>query len=52
LGLRGEEKSLKDNSEVVRIGRIRYVAGATDILTVLQLEERQLASQSNVIQLR
>jgi multidrug efflux system outer membrane protein len=50
--LQEEEKGLKDNSEAVRIARIRYVAGAADMLTVLQLEERQLASQSNVIELR
>jgi multidrug efflux system outer membrane protein len=47
-----EEKALNDNNEAVRIARIRYVAGAIDMLTVLQLEERQLANQSNVIHLR
>jgi outer membrane protein TolC len=50
--LHEEEKGLKDNSEAVRIARIRYVAGAGDMLSVLQLQERQLASQSDVIQLR
>ena len=46
-----EEKGLKANSEAVRIARTRYVAGAADMLTVLQLEERYLTSQSTVIQL-
>jgi multidrug efflux system outer membrane protein len=47
-----EEKGLKANSEAVRIARTRYMAGASDMLTVLQLEERYLTSQSTVIQLR
>ena len=50
--LHEEEKAFRNNGEAVRIARIRYVAGATDMLTVLQLEERQLSSQSKVIQLR
>ena len=49
---RDVEKGLKDNSEALRIARIRYMAGATNMLTVLQLEERRLTSQATIIQLR
>ena len=50
--LQEEAKALQAGDEAVRIARIRYMAGATDMLTVLQLEERYLNSQSTVIQLR
>ncbi len=50
--LQNETKSLADYSEAVRIARIRYVAGAMDMLSVLQLQERQISSQAKVIQLR
>ena len=50
--LQEEEKGLQAYTEAVRIARIRYVAGATDMLTLLQLEERRLTSQSTVIKLR
>ena len=50
--LQAEEKGLKANSEAVRIARIRYMAGAADMLTVLQLEERRLTSRATTIQLR
>jgi len=47
-----EAQRLADNSEAVRIARLRYVAGSMDMLSVLQLQERQLESQATVIQLR
>ena len=47
-----ETKRLADNAEAVRIARLRYVAGSMDMLSVLQLQERQLESQATVIQLR
>jgi NodT family efflux transporter outer membrane factor (OMF) lipoprotein len=47
-----EEKRLADNTEAVRIARLRYVAGSMDMLSVLQLQERQLESLATVIQLR
>ena len=50
--LQEEEKGFKAYSEAVRIARIRYVAGAMDMLTLLQLEERRLNCQSTVIRLR
>ena len=50
--LQDDEKVLADYSEAVRIARIRYVAGAMDMLSVLQLQERQISSQAKVIQLR
>ncbi len=50
--LQEEVKAFKDYREAVRLARIRYVAGAGDMLNVLLLQEKALASQSKVIQLR
>ncbi len=50
--LQSEESAVGDYTEAVRIARIRYVAGAMDMLSVLQLQERQIESQAVVIQLR
>jgi outer membrane protein, multidrug efflux system len=50
--LQGQEKALSDYTEAVRIGTVKYVAGAMDMLSLLQLEERQIESQAAVIQLR
>jgi multidrug efflux system outer membrane protein len=47
-----EEQGLTDRTEAVRIAKVRYVAGSIDMLSVLQLQERQLNSQASVIQLR
>jgi len=47
-----EEKAQADRAEAVRIARLRYMAGAMDMLSVLQLQERQLQGQTGVIQLR
>jgi outer membrane protein TolC len=50
--LQFEEQGLGDRTEAVRIAKVRYVAGAMDMLSVLQLQERQLNSQAAVITLR
>jgi len=50
--LQEEVKAFNDYREAVRLARIRYVAGAGDMLNVLLLQEKALASQSKVIQLR
>jgi multidrug efflux system outer membrane protein len=50
--LRLEERAQIDRVEAVRIARIRYVAGAMDMLSVLQLQERELYGQAQIIQLR
>jgi NodT family efflux transporter outer membrane factor (OMF) lipoprotein len=50
--LKIEEQGLADRTEAVRIARLRYVAGSMDMLSVLQLQERQINSQAAVIQLR
>jgi multidrug efflux system outer membrane protein len=50
--LQEEVKAYNDYREAVRLARIRYVAGAGDMLNVLLLQEKALASQSKVIQLR
>ena len=36
----------------MRISRIQYTAGATDLLSVLQLQAEQIASDVSVIKLR
>ncbi len=50
--LQEEVKAYNDYREAVRLARIRYLAGAGDMLNVLLLQEKALASQSQVIQLR
>ncbi|MBN9690210.1 MAG: TolC family protein [Verrucomicrobia bacterium] len=47
-----EQKVLNSNTEAVRIARIQYEAGSMDLLSVLQLQETQIRTQQNVIQLR
>jgi outer membrane protein TolC len=44
--------ALRDRTEAVRVATQQYQAGATDMLTVLQLQTAQLASEAGVIQLR
>jgi multidrug efflux system outer membrane protein len=50
--LRTDVRAFTDYTEAVRIARVRYVSGSMDMLSVLQLQERQISSQSKVIQLR
>jgi NodT family efflux transporter outer membrane factor (OMF) lipoprotein len=50
--LQFDQAALRDRREAVRISRIQYTAGATDLLSVLQLQADQIASQAAVIQLR
>ncbi|HME27097.1 MAG TPA: TolC family protein [Acetobacteraceae bacterium] len=50
--LDSELGSLRANTEAVRIGRIKYVDGSIDMLSLLQLEQRQIATEAEVIQLR
>lgn len=38
--------------ESVRIATLQYKAGSTDLLSVLQLQSDQIASQANLIKLR
>lgn len=47
-----EKKGVEDRAESVRIARIKYVAGAIDMLSVLQLQEGLLQNQAKPIQLR
>jgi outer membrane protein, multidrug efflux system len=42
----------RDLTEAVRVSLIQYKAGATDLLSVLQLQADQIVSQVRVIQLR
>jgi outer membrane protein, multidrug efflux system len=43
---------LASATAALRISRIQYTAGATDLLSVLQLQADQIASEVNVIELR
>jgi len=46
------ENALSDHTETVRVAKLRYQAGAMDLLSVLQLQEGEIASESELIQLR
>ena len=50
--LRFDLDALAQRTEAVRISRIQYTAGSTDLLSLLQLEAAQLSAQSAVIQSR
>lgn len=47
-----DEASVRDRSEAVRISRVQYTAGATDLLSVLQLQAELLAAQATAIMTR
>jgi outer membrane protein TolC len=46
------EAVLAQDTEALRLGRLRYDAGATDLLHVLQLQARQLATSVDLIDIR
>jgi outer membrane protein, multidrug efflux system len=46
------ENAVRDHTEGVRVANLRYKAGTMDFLSVLQLEEGQIQSQSDLIKLR
>ncbi len=46
------EAVLTQDSEALRLGRLRYEAGATDLLHVLQMQARQLNTQFELIAIR
>jgi outer membrane protein TolC len=46
-----QENAVAERTESVRIAEIQYKAGAIDLLSVLQLQDAQLASQSELIKL-
>jgi outer membrane protein TolC len=46
------ESVLAQDTEALRLGRIRYDAGATDFLHVLQMQARQLITQYDLIAIR
>ena len=46
------EAVLSQDSEALRLGRLRYDAGATDLLHVLQIQARQLNSRFELIGIR
>ena len=43
---------LAQDTEALRLGRLRYDAGATDFLHVLQMQSRQLSTQFDLIAIR
>jgi NodT family efflux transporter outer membrane factor (OMF) lipoprotein len=46
------ESVLAQDTEALRLGRIRYQAGATDLLHVLEIQARQIVTQYDVIAIR
>jgi NodT family efflux transporter outer membrane factor (OMF) lipoprotein len=46
------EAVLAQDTEALRLGRLRYNAGATDFLHVLQMQARQLSTQFDLIAIR
>jgi outer membrane protein, multidrug efflux system len=46
------ESAVSDHTESVRVADLRYKAGSMDFLSVLQLQEGQLQSQADLIELR
>jgi outer membrane protein TolC len=50
--LRCDQNALADRTEAVRIAKIRYEVGSSDLQSVLQLQTIQIASQADVIKLR
>src|SRR5271169_619933 len=46
------ENAVRDHTEAVRVANLRYKAGSMDLLAVLQLQEGQVQSQADLIQLR
>jgi len=47
-----EQDALQDRAEAVRIATLKYKAGATDLLPVLQLQTDQIATQVELIKAR
>ena len=50
--LRFQQRALADRTESVRIANIQYLAGRTDLLSVLQLQTDEIATEQQVIALR
>lgn len=50
--LKYEQEALHDRAEAVRIATLKYKAGATDLLSVLQLQTDQIATQVELIKAR
>ena len=46
-----QQKAVADASEALRIGGLQYEAGMTDMLSVLQLQERLIGAQEELIKL-
>ncbi len=50
--LKYEQDALHDRTEAVRVATLKYKAGATDLLSVLQLQTYQIATQAELIKAR
>ena len=50
--LKYEQDALHDRAEAVRIATVKYKAGATDLLSVLQLQTDQIVTQAELIKAR
>jgi outer membrane protein TolC len=47
-----EQLVLNDRTEALRIAKLKYEAGSIDLLSVLQLQNAEIASQRELIKLR
>ena len=47
-----EKAVLKDRTEAVRVAKLKYEAGSIDLLSVLQLQNAEIATQHELIKLR
>ncbi len=50
--LNHESQALRDREESVRISQIQFKAGKSDLLSLIQLQDMQIATEAQVIQLR
>ena len=50
--LKYQQGALHDRAEAVRIATVKYQAGATDLLSVLQLQTDEIATQAELIKAR
>ena len=50
--LKYQQDAVHDRAEAVRIATLKYKAGATDLLSVLQLQTDQIATQAELIKAR
>ena len=50
--VKNTECALHEHDEAVRVAKLRYASGTMDFLSLLQLQEGQISSQTNLIKVR